>query len=434
MDRVLAQVARLTRSIRLRPSNETEIPAVQFFAGRGEPFSFSGGVGLAWWYSTDTFNAIEAVTALIIEKGQEFKDCDIESVKNVVISTLQKVCLDSPLFNCDDVVFGAKPNLFECRGAVSVIEFAKVILTEIKKNLRSIIGKRCTVYPLARFKGPSFSLPEEGVHLISCSDDVAWAKFSTRGYEFDGWTPKTPFTVNSNFAFNSNSEFNYILLAEEYGTQKGAKFSSGIKFRMFTAVFFAYASEFSQYGYHKSIAQPFSTCIQFPHETAPDHRITLSDCGAFSPYYASDVLISDEVVESLIGWYGLLNGCPEEYKQRIKKSAHFINRGMNSDDIESYINYFVALDALFGQRGSVEASIVAGVGYLGLDKKSEEKTSWLFDLRNELVHGGSRYISEWPKYQRYIRHFESRPLNDLKRLAQTAILRAPSISLFRTVA
>lgn len=74
------------------------------------------------------------------------------------------------------MLFGIKPNLFECRGAVTVIEFTRIILEEIKHNLKDVIGKRCTIYPSTRFKGPSFSLPEEGLHLISCSDDVAWKK------------------------------------------------------------------------------------------------------------------------------------------------------------------------------------------------------------------------------------------------------------------
>jgi hypothetical protein len=95
---------------------------------------------------------------------------------------------------------------------------------------------------------------------------------------------------------------------------------------------------------------------------------------------------------------------------------------MNSDDIEAYVNYFVTLDALFGERGSVESSILAGVKSLGADPKFEEKASWLFDLRNELVHGGSRYITEWPKYDRYVQHFRTKPFSDIRTLAQIAVL------------
>ena len=99
---------------------------------------------------------------------------------------------------------------------------------------------------------------------------------------------------------------------------------------------------------------------------------------------------------------------------------------MNADDIEAYINNFVALDALFGERGSVEASIEAGILSLALGADLEQRVSCLFDLRNELVHGGSRYISEWPKYQSYVRHFKSQPLADVAKLARSAILAAPA--------
>lgn len=91
------------------------------------------------------------------------------------------------------------------------------------------------------------------------------------------------------------------------------------------------------------------------------------------------------------------------------------------------MNYFITLDALFGQQGSVETSILEGVKDLNLDPPFVEKARWLFDLRNEIVHGGSRYISEWPKYVRYIQHFGSKPTTDVQRLAQLAVLGAPRL-------
>lgn len=429
MDRVQTQIARLMRSILLKRPVDGKIPSAQFYGGRGKAFSFSGGMGLSWWYGRDTYDATDAVASLLIETELEFNDCDLESVNSIVMTTLQKVCFDSPFFNSDEVAFAQKATLFECRG-VDVIELTQFILGEIKSNLRGIVGRRCTVYPLTRFNGPSVFLPKEGLHLIACSDEVGWKGLCDQGYVFDGWTPKSPSTATGRFGFMDQfgSGFHYILLAEEYGTQKGAKFSSSLKFRMLITVLFAYASEFSSHGYSKSMAQPFSNCIQFPHQTAPDRSITFSDCGALSPFYASDIQINDELAIKIRVWYESLNECPLNHQQRIKKAVNFFNRAMNSNDIESYINYFIALDALFGVRGSVEKSIIAGVAKLGLNAKVAEKTRWLFDLRNELVHGGSRYISEWPKYQKYIKHFGSKPLADLKDIAQKAILRAPTIT------
>ena len=100
---------------------------------------------------------------------------------------------------------------------------------------------------------------------------------------------------------------------------------------------------------------------------------------------------------------------------------------MNSKDIESYIQYFVALDALYGNRGSVEKSIVRGVSVLPQNSVWNEKITWLFDLRNELVHGGSRFIEEWPDYTRYYKHFNTEPISDIEQLAFLALSNTPFI-------
>ncbi|MNI04597.1 hypothetical protein D3C73_575230 [compost metagenome] len=348
MNKLLAQIARLTSSITLKPDQVGKLPAYQFIAGRGAPFSIFSGPGLAWWKTKDSTRAMEALIGMLISSSPEFIDCDTESVNKIIHETLQQICLDSPLFNGDDVVFATKENLFECKGAVTVQEFCEIILAEIKKNLRNIIGERCTIHPLPRFKGPSLSLPSERLHLIACDDPTAWDMILEKQYNLDGWSPNSPFTKSSGFGFNSIENYNYILFAEEHGTQKGAKFSSSIKFRMMTAVIFAFASEAYPYRYHKSIAQPFTTCLQFPHRNFKNTNIHSSDCGALSPFFTSDIELSVDLLNNVELWYTSLNACPKEYKQRILKSAHFLNRGMNADDIESYINYFVALDALFG--------------------------------------------------------------------------------------
>ena len=426
MDRTLAHVARLMRSILLQPGvDRTRRPSAQFIAGKHSPFHFPSGIGISWWYSDDTFRAQETLAALLVESDRTFKDCDTESIIDTISSTLQQLCLAAPLFNGDDVFLGRKPNLFECKGAVSVADFASRILAEIKSNLRSIIGRRCTVYPLGRFLGPSFTISEAGLRAISKADASAWKELVDEGYEVDHWSPQIPRLKSSGSGFPHRLDFEYVLVSEDHGTQKGARFASSVKFRTLITILFAVASARSAHHYHKAMAQPYTSCIQFPHASAPDHLITTSDCGALSPFYASDIPLDQASINQLRAWYDQSSACSMDFKQRLDKAAYFVNRGMNADDIEAYVNNFVALDALFGERGAVEASIISGIHSLALGGELEERVSWLFDLRNELVHGGSRYITEWPKYQRYLKHFETKPLTDIGRLARTAILRAP---------
>ena len=427
MKPLLGQIVRLTKSIQLRPIGQHNRLSAQFIAGKEAPLGLLGRAGLTWLYSDDTFHAIESVTTLLIQETQAFRDCDPESVSDVVTKTLQEICVDGKVFNVDSVFFARNDTLFECHKN-SVVEFAESVLKSIDANLRLLLCKRCTLYTVPRFLVSSFLLENESLHLIGKTDRIAWQTLVDKGYEFDGWTPERPVLgLRDDRAFAPPANFDCILAAEEYGTQKGARFSSILRFRKALTVLFCIASERAEYPFHKAMAPPLEFCIQFPHSSGSSVQITRSDCGALIPYFTSDITIGPIEATAALRWYEACALCNEASQQRIEKGAHFLNRAMNSDDIEAYVNYFVTLDALFGHRGAVESSILAGVRSLGADPKFEEKASWLFDLRNELVHGGSRYITEWPKYARYTQHFLTKPFADIRALAQLAVLNAPRV-------
>jgi hypothetical protein len=93
-----------------------------------------------------------------------------------------------------------------------------------------------------------------------------------------------------------------------------------------------------------------------------------------------------------------------------------------TDGLDSYVNFFISLDALYGEAGGVEASIQRGIDSLPIDISLKERASWLYDLRNELVHGGSRFCAEWRDYDRYYLHFRTKPEEDIKRISCIALL------------
>lgn len=92
------------------------------------------------------------------------------------------------------------------------------------------------------------------------------------------------------------------------------------------------------------------------------------------------------------------------------------------------MNYFISLDALFGIRGHVEASLIDGVIRISSIDKSAEMMAWLFDLRNELVHGSARNIHEWLEYSRYLKYFESEPQWDIERICLDCIGNYPGFA------
>lgn len=424
---LLAQLARLLKSILLIEVPGAIHPPAQFGAGKRTPLTVFSRPGMSWWYCDQTFLAKSALASLLKESDLSFKDCDIESVERTIMETLQEICLDEALFDGDDVFFRQKPNLFEChRSELALNDFAARIVDAIKDNLRTIIGRRCTLYPLPRYMGPSFRVPGLGLWAVSRTDLTTWEVFEKQDYLLDGWSPSNPVMKTPGDRALDGAGAHYFLISEEVGTQQGAKFASAVKLRTLIALMFSVVVSRQGRGFWKSAAPASTVCVQFPHRSSTDLQTTLSELGALSPHYVSDLKFDSEAINVLLAWYRKREACTPEFGQRLDKAAYFINRGMNADDIESYINNFVALDALFGEQGSVEASIKAGVLSLALGADLENRVSWLFDLRNELVHGGSRYIAEWPEYQRYVRHFKSQPLADVAKLAQSAILAAPA--------
>jgi hypothetical protein len=189
---------------------------------------------------------------------------------------------------------------------------------------------------------------------------------------------------------------------------------------------FAFASRRAGHPLFISSAQPTRAVVQFPHVSNVHATFTGGFIDPILPNFGSGAIVitSDDIAE-LQAWYSQCHNGDAECRGRLEKGAYFLNRGINSSDIEAFINYFVALDALFGTRGSVESSILEGLRGLDISEGYVEKASWLFDLRSELVHGGSRNISEWPKLTRYVKHFRSKPMVDVQSLALQAVLQAP---------
>ncbi len=225
---LLAHVARLLKSILLNPvPGALETPA-QFSAVKRSAFSVFSGPGISWWYCNQTFVAKSALASLLKESDPSFRNCDTESVERKIMETLQELCMDKALFDGDDVFFRRKPNLFECRRhALAVDDFAARIVDVIKANLRAIIGRRCTVYPLPRYLGPSFEVLGLGLWAVSSTDEATWSTFAGQGYVLDGWSPLHPVLKTSGERVGAGSGLHYFLVSEELGTQPGAKFAVG---------------------------------------------------------------------------------------------------------------------------------------------------------------------------------------------------------------
>ncbi|PFH20452.1 hypothetical protein BX604_4846 [Burkholderia sp. JKS000303] len=233
---------------------------------------------MTWWYSNDTFHAVDAVAALTIQSSPDFRDCDLKTVCSVITSTIQEHCLDRDLFDGDAVFLRLQKTLFDCRKP-SPLELAESISDAIAANLIAKIGRRCTIYAVPRFKPASFQLESESVEVISKYDAVAWDKLMERGFELNGWSPLHPYIDGRlDATYTPPSDFECVLVAEENGTPDGARFNSVLRFRKLAAVLHAVVSRGCEGGIHKAMARPFEFLVQFPHCSAPERNFIRNDC------------------------------------------------------------------------------------------------------------------------------------------------------------
>ncbi|HAS7003471.1 hypothetical protein HJ091_22870 [Vibrio parahaemolyticus] len=424
MKKIIGQIIALTKNIFLSSPDGTQNGMEQFFAGKRDPFRFSGGIGISWWYTQFTYKTVENLSFLINGEIEGFSGCDHKTIQSVIRQTLQEICVDRNVFDGDLVCFRGKDTLFECRTENDANKYGTYIFEMILENVRSSISSGCVIYTAPRITGKSFTIDCENIHVIHKDDSDKWGELIELGYHFDGWNPHTGELKGGGKTAFSRKDYDYIFVAETEGTIQGNKFSASLKFRKLFSVISGYVD--CKYRL-KVMAKPYSVSMQIPHVRSESKSFTQSEIGELYPYYGDTIEIKSDDISKIKQWYKDEQELTVEQRNRIEKCAHFINKGMNSSDIESYINYFVALDALYGKIGSVSKSIEQGVSCLPDSSHWNEKISWLFDLRNELVHGGSRYIEEWPKYMRYYRHFSTEPAIDIEKLAFHALASAPSL-------
>ncbi len=421
--RISRQLIALTKEIKLTKPNNGECYISKFIAGNQSRFVFSEEIVVTWWRTQKAVDLAKAIASIAISKYGSLKHGDTEEIAKSIESTFMRICLDKDLFVGDDIFLRRKGNLFEARAISDIPNFSEVLWGEIYLNMKATICHWCFIYPIPRIFSESFELEYDNLSIVKSDDTVAW-RLLAKDYpsviefiNFDG-----TFRDHQVSIFRKFDRGAYLVCKCE-GTSNGAKLNASLTFKRFLSVLFSVFHKEERYCLLKSGGKKYKVSAQFSHKDSKNITgYIVSHIGELLPSYIKDYIINTEVISQLQEWYKSYSNLDIESKNRLEKSAHFINHGMNSEGIDSFINYFIALDALFGKRGNVERSILAGIMVSTMDNVWQEKAAWLFELRSELVHGGSRYVAEWEKYERYQKHFKTKPENDVEKLAFICLL------------
>lgn len=313
--------------------------------------------------------------------------------------------------------------LADCRVDQDINEFSKKIHSQLMTRVRASINQWCTVLGVPRVMCGSFDIPQADITLVSRMDERKWEEAVSSRYKTNNWSHVLGGTPGSGGRQLFGFECRSLVIHQANGTQQGTKFSSKLEFARFFALLYATVTIKEDMRLLRAMAEPYRWCIQFPSCNSSGLGATQSQLDeAVFPFFCADFQLSNDAVESMRNWHAALGDMADDQRARVEKACYFVNRGIMTQGLDSYVNFFISLDALYGEAGEVEGSIQRGVDSLPINTKFKARISWLYDLRSELVHGGSRFCAEWRDYDRYYSHFRTKPEEDVKRIACSALL------------
>lgn len=418
LDKVLGKILALTKEIKLHePPNDSGFLR-SFVTGKYAPFS---GFNMKWWFTNNALEICKDIATMAMNFDPHLKGGDTESFCLIIEEVFEKNALNDEIFSTGFVFEKKVGSLFQA--IKNKKSASNKIWKIIHQALTESIINWIILYPLHRIKTPSISLGFDSISIVKADDVNTWEQLSKPYFGATLWDPSTGREKTSDpkgpYFFYKPPET--WLVCEVSGTASGARKQAGMKMRTLLSVFFSHLFKNVPFLNLKSKMGEDSFTI-YSAQFLNNDRELISPIGGLIPNFIQDIDVTPTLISELKNWYEQRTADPNEIAQRSIIASHFIHYGiMSNDDLQQFIYFFIALDALFGERRNTDQTIKKGLEQTFLGNKTwGQRAEKLFDLRSELVHGGASSIEDWRKIGDYQQHFKSHPLNDVSIAAMTA--------------
>lgn len=413
-DKILGKVLALTKQIYIKKPENVTCLQRSFLAGRKEQFPLMGSIGLEWWLAKDGISLLEDLANMAMSSYPELRGGDTSSFCKTIEDTLRENALNSEIFDGDTIFLRKANTLFDARSVPGVNEFALTLWNKIHQSLIRSMVHWIILYPLYRVKVQTTALDADGITLLSSEDRGTWESICEKYSNGKVWDLSSGRRKDGLDSFFKKAPPTW-LLCEVYGTDTGARTLAGGRMRTFISVLFSHLHDRFPNLLTKSMAEEMSYSLQFPKNgSLITYGQVFASIGRLFPPLSIDIDISQEDLLEVKKWYVLRSSAPAPNMQRVTTASHFINYAIVANHLERFIHFFIALDALFGERDRVEETIIDGIKRsFPDDLRWVDRARRLFDLRSELVHGGSSRIEDWKGLDHYRRYFKSHPLTDV---------------------
>jgi hypothetical protein len=394
----------------------------QFFTGGDSHLPFSG-IGLTWWLTRRGHKLLRDLARLAVDHLPDLA-LDRDSVEEAIEDVFQQNATSRVLFVSGSFMRCA--NLFESR-AIDEAAFASAVWSLIEQALCDAVADWLIVVPIPRVKSSSYDVGHDGLALVAAGDAAAWRRVAADFKSAELWNSRTGHADPRDVDIMRPIVTNTWLACRARGTKVGANLAARERMRTFIALLVANYCAGSVHFLMKSMDNVPTYGTHFP-ETRSRTGVgyVQMHIGEIIPPLLEDMEVTADHVEACRRWYARQITAAPDLQKRAFVASQFVHYAVVADDIEKFIHFFIALDALFGVRGNVEKTIAEGIErtFVG-DAIWGQRAHRLFTLRNELLHGGSSRIAAWAGYDDYEKHFGSEPSDDVALAALTAIRRYP---------
>lgn len=381
-----------------------------------------GGIAVKWWYTKKALKLFDNIANMSGKYDKKLAQASIEDLSSNIRDTLEGNANNEKLFS----IFSKEGNtLFERRFEKRVQTFSITLWNVLYTSMKKSLGSWLILYPLPGISSETYNIKFDGIYIIKSNDKSYWESFNTNYPSLRYWNPITCKNENKSKTFSIDPP-NTWLVCKSGGTENRSRFNASLTMRKFIAILFAFLSESFLHATSKSMRKTNSYCVQFPSidsDTLSSQIFT--NIGNLLHPILGEIELTSVILNKVYNWYNACTELRQESFHRITKAAHFFNYALIMSDVERFIYYFIVLDALFGERNKVEKSIKNGIKSHCTTSNWQDKIEYIFELRSDLIHGGSSYIEECKVYNKYLNHFGIDPKLEVETLATKCLREFP---------
>ena len=384
-----------------------------------------GNIGLEWWYTRKGYRTCDDLAKMIIAQNMLLSEGDYESFSNIIRDTIERNGLNEELFKTDIVFKSEVENLLDARNIPDHKIFAVRLYEIIEKELTMALSDWMIIAPITTILSESYYFENLNIHLLSSKDIGYWQCVNSDYKSSYGFNPADGKNFNSSIIPAAYKVPSNWIIFKTTGTEIGA--IKKMEFLTRELIVLIYSLKVSSSCELNNLIENKNPryCFMFPkYEEKVGFNLQISPLPFIEPPFSTVTTIDPHDLKNIDEYIQSIQKLKPQHQKRFETATQFIHYGMLAySNVEKFMHFYIALDAMYGEIYNVEESIKNGLlSIKNVDKDIEMKSKKLYDLRNEILHGGCSRLEEWKGYSKYLDVFEVEPFEDLELICYRCIM------------